>query len=329
MRQTIHDAYDRLTPGDDAKERMLRNILSAADTSQRTENERKRHMKHKRILTIAAIAAALLSLSIAAYATGFFGLGDVHMEVPDPTDAVADAPGAFLQETGLISLQGRSDTPEYQACAEYNAFAAAYDPDGSILEAVGNNPTGLDSKYDAYLCYSQEMADKIAEICEKYDLQLTENVVLPDTVEDMFSALGISGVHAAGAAEQKSVYSGYYYENGTFQFEGNTTISGEFGYFAPIEYQFRCCRRGAFDTVVLNLGNIEEYEQWAYTNASGDTMLLALSSTKAVILADLPESFITINVLYSNYGDILTGEVHMSREALQVFADSFDLSELQ
>lgn len=330
MKQSIYNVYDKMTPDSAAKERMLLNILSAAaDIPSPVENERKTTMKHKKILIIAAAAAVLLSLSVAAYATGFFGLNDIKMDSPSPIGGDAYVPDDYPFNADFISLQGLSDTPEYKACAEYEEFLSGYDTDGSILDSIGNSPTEFDGKYSAYICYTQEMADKIDEICEKYSLILTENLVSPDSSDELFSTIGISGIYALNSPAAISTYCGYCYDNGTFQLEGNTVIPPEYGFLEPIEYQFRCCRRGAFDTVILNIGNTDDYEQWQYTNASGDTMLLALSEEKAVILANLPDSFITVNILNTYYGDITEGEVHLSREGLQAFADSFDLSELR
>ena len=40
-----------------------------------------------------------------------------------------------------------------------------------------------------------------------------------------------------------------------------------------------------------------QYEQWEYQTACGETVLLALGPEKALILADLAQSFVTVNIL--------------------------------
>lgn len=55
-------------------------------------------------------------------------------------------------------------SPEHEADAEWQEFLKSYDQDESILAAVGNDSTEFEEEYGEYLCYSQEMADKIDEI---------------------------------------------------------------------------------------------------------------------------------------------------------------------
>ena len=71
----------------------------------------------------------------------------------------------------LLSLAGVEGSPEHEADVEWQEFLESYDQDESILAAVGNSPTGFEEEYGEYLCYRQEMADKIEEICEKYGLR--------------------------------------------------------------------------------------------------------------------------------------------------------------
>lgn len=74
------------------------------------------------------------------------------------------------KEVDMISLAGTEGSPEYEADVEWQKFLDSYDTDESILASVGSGTTGFEEKYGEYLCYSQEMADKIEEICEKYGL---------------------------------------------------------------------------------------------------------------------------------------------------------------
>ena len=76
--------------------------------------------------------------------------------------------------------------------------------------------------------------------------------------------------------------------------------------------------KGTLDTVGLNIIDAEQYEQWEYQTACGETVLLALGPDKALILADLEQSFVVVNVM--------PGTKSSTREALQELADSIDFS---
>ena len=67
---------------------------------------------------------------------------------------------------------------------------------------------------------------------------------------------------------------------------------------------------------------MEEYHEWEYLSESGQTVLLANSSLKALIIAERDHSFIVVNVL----GDLPSDTLEMSDEMLESLADLFDFS---
>ena len=167
-RSEIRRAYDSVRPDDGARERMLENILSAVSVEQTVVRRGKANTRLlRRTLCLAAVIALLLALGITAYAAGWFGLRDAVI-------------GRFVVNDGIdqdyyaqfMSLQGYSDSPEFLALCEWQSFLETYDSDGSILDAIGNSSTEFDEKYRYYSCYTQEMADEIDRICEKYGLSL-------------------------------------------------------------------------------------------------------------------------------------------------------------
>lgn len=206
-----------------------------------------------------------------------------------------------------ISLQGYAESPEKQAMEEWSRFLSSYDADGALLAAAGNGPTGLEERYDAYFCYTREMADALDAIAAKYGLALHgasewyEQAELFDLVGGPFLTLG--------------AYGGYRYPDGTLQCDEE----GELPDCGAVWYQLRRTSKGVIDEVGLNVGDAAEYEQWPYETASGANVLLALGSGKALAFADLPESFVAINVLAGT-------ESGLTREALQTLADSVDFS---
>lgn len=88
------------------------------------------------------------------------------------------------------------------------------------------------------------------------------------------------------------------------------------------DYQFGRSMKGSFNPYTLNVGEIEEYHEWEYSTESGQTVLLANSGFKALIIAERDNSFIVVNVL----GDLFSDTFEMSDEMLEELADLFDFS---
>lgn len=222
----------------------------------------------------------------------------------------------------VISLQGFVGTPNYQATQEWIAFLQTYDPDGTLLKQADTDDFQEPIEYMSYTCYTQEMQDKIDEICAKYNLQLLGPTYLSNSVDQMLASLGIAHIAADTAAAQITLSPGYYYRDGTFSIPGDATLLVE---NAPrpytIAFQYRCVMKTAFDGVALTVGDIESYDQWNYTLQDGTTALLALSPEKALIIVDKEAYFTTINIL-----DPSSGEQQMNRAALETIADTFTFS---
>lgn len=248
----------------------------------------KRNSSKKGIVTLGiavAVVAALGVTAFAAFGGGLDGIlfnkaADEQAPIAESDIKTSDDYFAYAGNQEYISLQGYTDSPEYMAAKEWRLFEDNYDKDYAILDSVGNNPTQWNEKYGVYGVYSQEMADKVDEIAAKYNLTLHENKLI-DVDESSLNA-------QYGEVLNGAMLAGYGYADGTFN------ADGEFdGY--PI--QLGRVAKGTFDTVYLNIGSSSSYEQWTYTTASGVTVLLCLSHDKALIIADLEESFVSVNVL--------------------------------
>lgn len=211
----------------------------------------------------------------------------------------------------LISLSGYQESPEAKALAEWEAFLETYDTDHKILDEIGNDIFVAEGREDwfLYYVYSYEMGEKLDEIAAKYELKLHTqlNVVSPKELAYRVgcSLTGISGW-------------GYIYEDGSFAYDGSAeleagTITG---------FQFRRVVRGTFDEVVLNIGQVESYQEWQYVTAGGEQVLLALGADKALIFGDFEECFITVNVLSGR-------DEGITEEQLQNLADKMDFGALQ
>lgn len=277
----------------------------------------------RKLLLIAAAICVIAALGMTAYAADFIGLRSfILRQPPAAEEPVAPAGEDTLPEPSVpeepvsewdgatLSLQGYTDSPESLAMAEWLEFKSSYDADGSILEAVGNDPTGLEDKYDLYTAYDQTMADKLDEIAEKYNLRLHT------AYYDMPSEECPTYTDGEFLNENHRRYWGYIYEDGSFHYDGD--------YFAPglsiISYQLERHVTGSFSDVCLSIGDPAKYEEWQY-DSNGTVVLLALSENKSLVMADLGETFVFVNILSgTNSG--------LARSDIEVFADSISWDNL-
>lgn len=170
----------------------------------------------------------------------------------------------------------------------------------------------MDSRYNLYYVYTQEMADKLDEIVTKYNLKLHTkmNVV---SQEELDYRVGGDFLQE----EMKRAWA-YIYEDGTFQFDGNITLDS-CGY---VDYQFRRTVKGSFDEVVLNIGHAVNYQEFQYVTACGEPVMLALGPNKALLFGDFEECFIALNVLGGS-------ENGLTEEDLKKMADAVDFAVLK
>ena len=274
----------------------------------------KKRIPAKRMLLIAAIVSLMLLLvGCVAY---ILSLKDMYMG-----EYTYDA---GFDETGVstsISLQGYVGTPNYQAAKEWQDYLAIYDPDGTLLKEADQTGYVSPMEYMSYLCYTPEMEAKINEICTKYGLQLLGPTYLTDNPMRMFTDLGINNIIADGTVALVDFDGGaYYYEDGSFQLPGTTQLTWEGNPWPhPVNYTYRCVMKTTFDGVSLNVDDINQYEEWTYAVKDNTEVQLALSENKALIIADLPTHFVTVNILKPNED----ASNPMDRKALEAVANTF------
>lgn len=276
----------------------------------------------KQIICVAAVVTVLTSLCLAAYVTNFFGLRDLllpqqhEITLPNgPTENVgSNKQEQQTQLVDVISLVGFSDTAEAKATAEWQNFLENYD-DGGALAQIGNGPTGFEEDYGLYLVYTQEMADKLDEITAKYGLNLHSSMMIAAAAE-LFGQVG------GNFCKDHQFGSAYLYEDGTFGFDGSIELED----YGVLDYQFLRAVRGSFTDTLLNIGNVADYTEWTYTTQDGTMVTLALSGHKALVIVDLPDCFVTINVLAGTdtpMSNVFSNGPLMAQE-LERFADSFN-----
>ena len=316
-RDALYRAYDGLRPSDAARERMLQAVKEAAAHPETEEHPKRRTFR--RSLLLAAALGLIVAFGSVAYATGWFGLRSAVMyhDNGDPDQPYGN--------TDVMSLQGLAGSPEFEANARWQAFYDSYDPDGAILASIGNSDTGLEPRYDAYPCYTREMADTLDAIAEESGLELLSGLTLygaaelPDWMRNTLP-------QSCGAFDH-CIYAGYSFDNGSFKTEGAFFFcDARWPY--ETNYQFVCNRKGYLSVSYLAIGDADDYTQWEYETASGVTVTLALGPDKALIIADLPDAYLVVNVLDVRVGDVQQGEAALPAEILEAMADAFRFDQL-
>ena len=316
-RDALYRAYDGLRPSDAARERMLQAVKEAAAHPETEELPKRRTFR--RSLLLAAALGLIVAFGSVAYATGWFGLRSAVMyhDNGDPDQPYGN--------TDVMSLQGLAGSPEFEANARWQAFYDSYDPDGAILASIGNSDTGLEPRYDAYPCYTREMADTLDAIAEESGLELLSGLTLygaaelPDWMRNTLP-------QSCGAFDH-CIYDGYSFDNGSFKTEGAFFFcDARWPY--ETNYQFVCNRKGYLSVSYLAIGDADDYTQWEYETASGVTVTLALGPDKALIIADLPDAYLVVNVLDVRVGDVQQGAAALPAEILEAMADAFRFDQL-
>lgn len=218
-------------------------------------------------------------------------------------------------ETSLPDFTGSN---EAKACAEWEAFVASYDPDGSLLaqaDPEGSDHAGLDAKYDHYEVYTREMADKLEEIAAKYGLQLygrfgdgdvyaiTERLIVNDSEEFSDKACN-------------TLLDGYVFSSGTFSFDG--IFDASMGRLS-VDYQFRRSVKGVLDPVIHNNGSLGEHQKQLLVTNSGLPFAATLAEHHSLLMAEFDTCFVRINVMGGT-------DVGITFDDLQDLLNTFDFS---
>ncbi len=128
----------------------------------------------KRSLTVAAIIALMLLLMGCA-AVVLLHLNDLkigeqtYTQHPLYLEDGTKTP-ATEKVKQIISVQGVAESPNQQAAKEWYEFTKAYDIAQKYPDGIPDF-TAPDA-YDAYWVLTQELVDKVDEICKKYDRKL-------------------------------------------------------------------------------------------------------------------------------------------------------------
>lgn len=265
-------------------------------------------MRKKKVMIVLAAAMVMMGSLTACQKTG----GEVSGTEQE----------TMQQESG--AFRNLTDSPEYQACAEWWDFCEGYDADFAILGQMEEEELEAENEYEAYACYTTEMEKKVDEICEKYRLSKLSGFRIVDDYNELCNKAEV-GDFCVRASEnvKQTILSGYLYD-GAFLMEASAVLAGSSMYEAS--YQFARIEKGYFTSAYLDFGDISECSVREYTTKKGENILFANITNEergahTYIIAEREKSFIVINVL----GD-MSDITDVDDERLELLAEAFDFA---
>ena len=306
--QKIKQAFDSVALTQQEKDALLQNILSA---SGHRPAERKRTMKYKKTLLIAAIITAMaifMGCAVAALSTKQLKLDEYETTTPAWIDADGERHEATEVTKTVLSLQGLENTPEQKAAKEWYEFCKGYDTDHSIYMAA-QGKFQAPEEYDAYDVYSQEMVDKLDEICAKYGLKVIGKAWHEQVDCNKFlPLLGIDSLLKAGTDATLSIPAGRYFPGGSFTIYGTLNLGD-----AAEMFTYQCVKKDVFYDV-FGYTNPDSVTERNYTTSDGVPLLFLESEQSGMILADREDCFLSLSIM-------LDGNV-----SLEEIAECFDFT---
>ena len=307
--------------------------IEEAENFTQLKSEKKRLSLRRPVLIAAIIGLLLLLVGCAAY---FYSLQ--QLVVIDHTKEVVAAVEEDISQNAtenvpetdsgppvaeqVLSLQGYEGSPAHLALQEWWEYAIDYTIQNPDLRFSSDYQRP--EAYTKYPCYSQDMVDKVDEICSKYGLHLLGKSTFITDAAGM-EANGLASILSEKAAPR--CFYGHLCEDGSFTASGELELSGD--YEKIVQFQMHNIRKDAFYTTHLGLNNMSDYMQWNYTTADGYTALLALSDRTGSIFVENEGRFVSVIIEeVPDEGMVFTG-LPKEKQFLEMVCDCFVFSDLE
>ena len=227
-----------------------------------------------------------------------------------------------------ISIVGAEGSKNHLAIQEWMDFKQSYDPDGSLWREHAGFERG--AQYNNYVdVYTQEMLDKIDEICRKYDLKLEgDAAIFQRSAAELFAqVLGIPGITRENSGLTTEFGGARVAECGNFNTSyqaalQNPEASQKFEFTLIYDYR----DKDYFTSAYLTIEDGESVEQWNYTLPDGTKVLIVSDKGgDANILCDREDAFINITIRNVGWNWDSPGDV-MSHRDMELIAQALDYS---
>lgn len=257
--------------------------------------------KSRRPLLIAALIALMLLL-VGCGVVYVLKMQDLKLGEAQVTEDRWDNQQHTLVSQTLsqqtLTLSGLKGTPSYQAAQEWYEFEQTYDPDHQIYFKAKDNPIEFPEQYTFYHPYSQEMVDKIEEICNRYDLQLLGAPVKAQSAKALLEYLDISSILLPDAPAEATYDFASYYEGGYFHTDATFRMTGgtdAWPYQSMLSYLYS--PKDCFNNDLFDLTG-DDWQERNYTTRSGHDVLILRSPAvwASWVFCDLEEATVVLRV---------------------------------
>ena len=287
-----------------------KHVLDAANTKATPVQK----IPPKRMWLIAAIIALILCL-VGCAIVYVLAIEDMAFG-----NKVREYYDGSTEEVTLLSLQGIKGTPGYQATKEWYDWLETYDTDGTVWDSHKAYGADFGDEYYTYGIYSQEMKEKLDEICEKYDLKLMGKMYEDPDVEAACKALQIQGFFRPGVQVNAELEEIIYYANGSFKLEEYMEFSG----YNQHIFSFSCHRKDFFADIHGDIGAEGTYEEWTYTTSYGVDVLMVIDRGgvrgNAFMMVDNDSYTYIVNIFEFENMPL------PNKEELEAYAEAFDFT---
>ena len=295
--------------------------VSGKKLHETTKQESNHSMKRtiKRPLLIAAIIALMLFLMGCA-AVVLLHLNDLKIGTSTYTqyplyleDGTKTPATEKVKE--IISVQGVAESPNQKAAKEWYEFTKAYDITQKYPDGIPDfTPT---KDYDAYWVLTQELVDKVDEICNKYNLKLAgEGALLLTQAENRIpEILGIDSILKNDTSAQASYLGGRFYECGNFNLDYRVTVEG----LQEVKVEYSYADKAYFSSYYLTMDEPESVREWNYTTKDGTQLLLVKDADYGHIFCDWEDAFLHIQL-----GGKMEEVPNMTKAEMEAVAEVLD-----
>lgn len=253
----------------------------------------------RKTLLVAAIVA--LTLVLAGCTVAYvLHLQDLHMgsreAFVDKWDENMEYQGRETVTEQVFTLSGLKGTPAYQGALAWFDFVKDYDPGYAIANALGTDRPAFPEKYDAYGVYTQEMADKLDEIAEKYGLALLGPTVEGVSGKSLFRYFGVENLLSAGSAATMDTLSAWAYETGGLYSDFFLRLPEDTGWPYDTLCSYHLNPKNAL--CPDSFTQAEDSTEWNYTTVNGDKVLILRDGEVNIswILCDREDAMVSVRV---------------------------------
>ena len=301
-------------------------------TERQLQIEKSRRMFRRPLLVAAIIGLLLLLVGCAVY---FYRLEQLVLmdhseevvitfaeekEEITETETLPETTAGPCVVEQVLSLQGYEGSPAYNALLEWLTYATEYTIQNPELRF--STDFQRPEAYTKYPCYSQDMVDKVDEICDKYGLHLLGTSLFIMDAEGM-EEHGLSGVLSEEAMPR--CFYGHLYQDGSFIASGELEIPGD--YEKTVQFQMHNIKKDAFYGTPLGLNNISDFVQWNYTTQDGYVALLALNERTGLIFAENEGRFVSIIIEEVPDAGMVFSGLPTEKKFLEMVCDCFLFSD--